>query len=564
MNDLLIKNAMVVDGTSGTPYVSSLAVCEGRIAGIGKDLGGAREVVDANGLALMPGIIDGHTHYDAQLTWDSYADPSPALGVTTVVIGNCGFGIAPCRPTDRDLLIRHLMHVEGMSVVALRAGIQWDFETFPEYLDVLERRGLGPNVAAFLGHSALRGYVLGEDASQRTASDDEIIEMQDLVRQAMQAGAVGFSTSSAVNHVGDGGVRMPSLLADEREMRALVNAMGERGRGIFMIHKDKKDTPFSYLESLAADSGRPALISSLRYSKKQPEHVFGQLAEISAAQARGHRLYGQAGCIPRVLEFTLRNCHLFYGSVVWQPAVAAIQQQDEAALKAIYADSDFRRRLKDDIVAQMGKAYFDGDWSRIHVAAVARPEHRAVEGKSVAESAAAEGRDPLDWFFDFGLTEDLETLYTITSPDDDPESISRLIADPNVHLSLSDGGAHLSFLCDAGYGLYLLSHFVREYGLMSIEQAAHKLSAHPAKLFGIRDRGLLKPGYAADLMLVDPLTVGMGPKRRVFDLPGGDSRLTLSAEGLHGVWVNGVQIADARGLIREARRPGMVLRDFSS
>jgi N-acyl-D-aspartate/D-glutamate deacylase len=520
--------------------------------------------VDADGLALLPGIIDGHTHYDAQLTWDPYADPSPALGVTTVVIGNCGFGIAPCRPADRDLLMRHLMHVEGMSVIALRAGIRWNFETFPEYLDALQRGGIGPNVAAFLGHSALRGYVLGEEASQRTASGDEIIEMQQLVRQAMQAGAVGFSTSSAVNHVGDGGVQMPSLLADEREMRALVNAMGEGGRGMFMIHRDKKDTPFSYLESLAADSGRPALISSLRYSKKQPGHVFEQLAELRAAQARGHRLYGQAGCIPRTLEFTLRNCHLFYGSVVWQPAVAAIQQQDDAALKAIYADADFRGRLRNDIVAQMGKAYFDGDWSRIHIAAVARPENRGVEGKSVAEAAAATGSDPLDWFFAFGVSEDLATLYTITSPDDDAEAVSRLIADPNIHLSLSDGGAHLAFLCDAGYGLYLLSHFVRKYGLMSIEQAAYKLSAHPAHLFGMRDRGVLAPGCAADLMLLDPLTVGVGPKRRVFDLPGGDSRLTLSAEGLHGVWVNGTRIADARGLVRDEQRPGAVLRDFSS
>jgi N-acyl-D-amino-acid deacylase len=210
MHDLLIRRALVVDGSGAKPFHADLAVRDGRIAGIGRDLGVARETIDADGLALAPGIIDGHTHYDAQVTWDPWVDPSPALGVTTVVIGNCGFTIAPCRPEDRDLTMRNLTHVEGMSLDALRAGIRWDFESFPEYLAMLERRGVGPNVAAFVGHSSVRTFVMRVDAARRAARDDEIEAMAQLVREAMQAGAVGFATSTSESHNGEHGVPMPS------------------------------------------------------------------------------------------------------------------------------------------------------------------------------------------------------------------------------------------------------------------------------------------------------------------------------------------------------------------
>ncbi len=277
MHDLLIKNAMIVDGLGGAPLAGALAVRDGRIAAIGRDLGAAREIIDAGGLTLAPGIIDGHTHYDAQITWDPFADPSPSLGVTTIVIGNCGFTIAPCRAADREITMRNLTHVEGMSLDALRAGIAWDFESFPDYLAILERRGVVPNVAAFIGHSSVRTYVLGEDASRRAARDTEIAAMQRLVREAMAAGAVGFATSTNEPHNGENGVPMPSRLAEDRELRGLVKAMGESGRGIFMLTKGTK-TSIPYLEGIAAESGRPVLIAALQHNPVNPEGVFGAIA----------------------------------------------------------------------------------------------------------------------------------------------------------------------------------------------------------------------------------------------------------------------------------------------
>src|SRR5262249_47510539 len=205
---------------------AALAGAGGRIAAVGRDLGAARQRIDAQGLVLAPGIVDIHTHYDAQLTWDPFATPSTALGVTTVVIGNCGFTIAPCRPADRDRTLRNLTHVEGMSLEALRGGVRWDFETYPEFLDAMERRGVVPHVASFLGPSSLRTYVLGPDATRRAATENEIAEMTRLAGEAMRAGAVGFATSTLEQHNGENGVPMPSRLADEREMLALTGALG--------------------------------------------------------------------------------------------------------------------------------------------------------------------------------------------------------------------------------------------------------------------------------------------------------------------------------------------------
>src|SRR6185369_4117388 len=229
MYDLVIRDATIFDGAGSAPMLGDLAVSDGRIAAVGGKLGAAKQTVDAQGLALAPGIIDGHTHYDAQITWDPFVDPSPALGVTTAVLGNCGFTIAPCKPQDRDLTMRHLTHVEGMSLGALRAGIRWGFESFPQYLDMLQAQGVGPNVACYAGHSAIRTFVMGEEATERTATDAEVAQMANLVREAMAAGAVGFASSTAEAHNGEGGTPMPSRLADDRELRALVRAIGESG-----------------------------------------------------------------------------------------------------------------------------------------------------------------------------------------------------------------------------------------------------------------------------------------------------------------------------------------------
>lgn len=557
--DLVIRDALIVDGTGAKPVHGDLGVTSGRIVAIEKGLGPARETIDTGGLALAPGIIDGHTHYDAQITWDPFVDPSPALGVTTVVIGNCGFTIAPCRPADRDLTMRNLTHVEGMSLDALRAGIRWDFETFPQYLEMLERNGVGPNVAAFIGHSSLRTFVLRDDAARRVARDDEIETMRHLVREAMAAGAVGFATSTSEPHNGENGVPMPSRLADDRELRGLVTAMGEAGRGVFMLTKGSKTT-IPYLETIAADSRRPIVIAALFHSNTNPESVFRAFADINAARARGNMLWAQTSCCPLTMDFTLRNPYLFEGLIAWKPAMEAHGDN----LAAVYRDPKFRDAVKAELAAARGMRLFNSEWDRVNVIEGATPATRGLEGRSIADIAGEQAKHPLDCILELALSEDLATAFTAELLHNDEPAVARLLREPDAHISLSDAGAHLTFLCDAGFGLHLLGHWGRELGVLSLEEATRRLTGQPAKIFGIRDRGRLAPGLAADLILFDPATVGRGAKRRVFDLPAGAQRLTTPAVGLHGVWVNGTRIVDQAGLRSNAARPGKVLRDFAA
>ena len=559
MFDLVIRNARLFDGTGAPAVVGSLAVEDGRIAAIGADLPAGRQDVDAQGLALMPGIIDGHTHYDAQLTWDPFADPSPQVGVTTAVIGNCGFTIAPCRPADRDLTMRNLTQVEGMSLDALRAGIRWDFESIPQYMDMLARSGLGLNVAAFAGHSAIRTYVMGEASHQRAATDEEIARMADIVREAMAKGAVGFATSTNEPHNGWGGIPMPSRLADEREMKALTGAMGESGRGLFMLTKGGS-TPVSFLEEIAAECARPVLIAAMFHNNQAPERVFAELAEMDAARARGHRLIPQVSPCPLTMDFTLKSAYVFESMQAWKPAISASPD----ALRALYADPSFRAAVKAELKALQGRGLFNGEWQLMHVAQVARREHLACEGESLEALGERSGKHPLDWMLDFALEEDLQTWFTGQLRNTDPQAVGRLVADPQTHVSLSDAGAHLTFMCDAAFGLHVLGYWARDRKALPLEQAVHKLTGHPAALFGIGDRGTLRTGRAADLLLFDPDTVGRGRNERRFDLPAGASRLRSRGEGVVGVWVNGLQVADACGLVPDAPLAGALLRTFDA
>lgn len=295
--DFVIKNALIADGSLREPFKGDLAVQDGEIAAIGPGLSGGKETIDAGGLVLMPGIIDGHTHLDAQITWDPFVDPSVSLGVTTIVIGNCGFAIAPCRPDDHNLTMRNLTKVEGMSLEALMKGVTWDFETFPEYLTMLERQGVGPNVVSYIGHSSLRTYVLGKEAPYRAATEEEIVRMAAIVADGMASGAVGFSTSRNDAHNGHAGLPMPSRLADTRELEALTIAMASTGRGIFMIARSE-NTSIDSIESLTAKSGRPSLISAFLVNNANPQRHVKLLDQVAAARTRGHMLCGQVMCSP--------------------------------------------------------------------------------------------------------------------------------------------------------------------------------------------------------------------------------------------------------------------------
>ena len=560
MHDLVIRNALLLDGLGSAPVRGDLGISGGKILEMGKAKEAYGETMDADGLALMPGIIDNHTHYDAQLTWDPLASPSAALGVTTAIIGNCGFTIAPCRPADRDLILKNLTQVEGMSLEVLQAGTRWDFESVPEFFGMLERQGVAINVAGFVGHSSVRTYVMGENAPKRAATAAEVAKMREIVLGGVRAGAVGFASSTSPNHNGHGGLPMPSRLADEHEMRALVGCLKEAGRGVFMLTKGGQ-TSVSFLEELAEASGRPVVIAALLHNNTNPRSVFDDLEMISAANRRGRKLLGAISCCPLTMDFTLHSPYTFEGLAAWKPALPLSGERYRSMLK----DKSFRAAVRGEINGlPVATRLFNGEWDKVYVENVGRPQNAQWQQQTVAAMARATGADPLDAMLDLALAEDLDTEFSALLLNSDEKAVGEMLKHPHSLVSLSDAGAHMTLFNDAGFGLHLLGHWVRDLGILKLEDAVRKITSHPASVFGIPGRGVLKAGNHADLLLFDPATVNRGPKKRVQDLPGGGARLITPPVGVHGVWVNGTRIADERGARPMERLPGKVLREFLS
>ena len=540
MNDLLIRGATVYDGTGAPGRVADVAVKDGRIAVPSP----ARETLDAGGLALMPGIVDVHTHYDAQATWDPKLSPSPALGVTTAIMGNCGFGIAPCPARLRETVLKNLSVVEGMDLNALLAGTRWEFESFPEYLDALERIRPYANVGVLAGHSTIRSAVMGEEASQRKQpTPAELRRMQDIVRGALQAGAAGFASSFSPNHSGWGGRAMPSTICEDEELRALIEPLKEAGRGVFVVAAGSRATP-EFLEAIAADTGRPTFMVTVltMYSDSNPGRAMTYYERCSEALRRGREVYIHANCQPLSFDFTLREPYPFMALAAFDRIKAA--KPDE--LPAIYADPAFRRSFRESLKNPRQGVLFSGDWSKVEVDGVPLPQ-------------LARDKDPLDFFCDQPLgTQMIAKLFQ-----NDDAGVAPLLRHEAGVIALSDAGAHLVYFCDAGFGLHFLAHWVRETGAFAIEEGVRRLTSDPARKYRIPDRGEIRPGAWADLVLFDPQTVGVSNLRRVKDLPGGGARMIREPTGVHGVWVNGVRVHDGRDNTA-ARGPGHVLRQYSA
>lgn len=556
--DLLIKNALVFDGSGEDPEFKDVAVHEGRILEVGLKLNlNSKHTVDAKGLALMPGIIDSHTHYDAQITWDPYVNPSSALGVTTAIIGNCGFTIAPCRPKDRDLTMRNLTQVEGMSLDVLKNGIDWSFETFPQYLDLIRRRGCAINVAAYIGHSSVRTWVLGDQANKRSATLNEIEEMSNIVSNAMDSGAIGFASSTSPAHNGEGGFPMPSRLASDEEMMALIKTMGKKGKGVYMVTKGGQ-MPVSFLEDMASQSGRPVLIAALLHNSTNPDAVFKDLEAIDQANKRGNKLVAQVSCCPLSMDFTFMSPYPLEGLESWRTALGL----DHTSLIARLKDTSFRDSVRKELATKAIFRLFNNEWDKVQVVETFLPQNSIYEQHTVEELAQLHHKDPLDFVLDLAVSEDLKTVFTALLLNSDTQAVGKMLNDQNSLVSLSDAGAHLTFFNDAGFGLHLLGYWVRELGVMTLSEAVRRLTSQQAQILGLKNRGLLRAGYFADLLLFDPQIVDRGPKHRVYDLPGGAPRLNTDALGIKAVWVNGEQIVDQDGLIKSAPLSGQLLTDF--
>lgn len=561
MHDLAIRNAIICDGSGASRYAGELAVTDGRIAEIGVTVGPAREELDAGGQVLAPGIIDNHTHYDAQITWDPYASPTLALGVTTLIMGNCGFTIAPCRAADREKTLKNLTQVEGMSLDALLQGTSTDYESFSDYLALIASLGVVPNVAVYCGHSSIRTWVMGDDAVKRTATDAEVGAMKGVIKDALEQGAIGFSTSTFEGHNGWGGTPMPSRFADKAEMDALVGTLGEVGAGRFMLTKGNP-SPVDYLESLARNTGRPVAVAAIQYDHSKPDRAFADMRGIGAAVERGSRMMGQVACTAISMDFTLRGAYLFEALKSWKPAIGLYD--DVAALHGFYRQPAFRDAMRAELLDPAALNRFTDQWDKVEVLKVAKDENKSLEGCMVGQLAVADGKDPLDWLLDFSASEDFATMFNAQILNADEDEVVKLLKDPNSTIGLADAGAHLFLFCDADFGLHLLGHWTRERGDFSLEEAVAELTSKQADAYGIRERGRLQKGFYADLLLFDPATVGRGKKERVFDLPAGASRLVRGGQGVTGIWVNGVRVANESGVIRNGVRPGQVLRDFDA
>ena len=561
MVDLVIRGATVVDGLGNDPKRADVAVKDGKIAAIGAVSDKGSETIDADGLVLSPGIVDVHTHYDAQVTWDATLSPSPSLGVTTAVIGNCGFGIVPAPPAVRDLVIRNLSVVEGMDLDALRTGIKWDFESFSEYMGMLRRRGAYANMAVLAGHSTIRTAVMGEDASQRKdATPEELAKMKAMVADAMAHGAIGLGASYSLNHSGYGGVPMPSTIAPMSELDALVGAMGPRGRGVVEIASGVK-TP-QELEPMAAKYGRPFFQGTgvAMYNEQEPARSIKMFEDCAAAIRRGVGLYIQIPCQPLSFDFTMANAYPFYSHSAFDPIKAYSPEQ----LKVVFRDHSWREKFRENAKNPIPGMIFQGNWDRVMVAVAQKPANAKYVNRYAAEIAKTEHRDPLDVMLDLALDENLETAFLGRFLNVGDEGVARLLKHEAGVVALSDAGAHLIYMCDAGFGLHFLAHWVRERGDFTIQEGIRRLTSHPADLYGIPNRGRLAVGAQADMLLFDPATVGISPAERVADLPGGGRRTIRRPTGVHGVFCNGIKTFDGKDYVKHAKGPGHVLDRFNA
>ena len=529
---MIIRGGVLVDGTGRPGYQADVAIDGDRIVALGDDATamapGAR-TLDARGQVVAPGFIDIHTHYDAQVFWDPWLTPSAFHGVTTVLAGNCGFSIAPVREDGVAILGRTLQHVEDMSFDTLKAGVPWEaFETFGQYLDAIQSRGVALNYGCYVGHTAVRLYVMGDDAYERAPTDEELRAMQAVVADALDAGAIGFASSYNRMHNGDRGRPVPSRVATKAELRALLEPVRLARRGVVALLPGGVQSNEEVF-ALQREIGRPFTWTALLVVEGNPYHE-EVMAEHDAAWAAGAEVWPQVSCRPLVFQVNLEEPFTLNS----RPSFQALMGKTREERVAAYRDPAWRASAWEDL-----ESHFN--WKSLSVAESGACAE--LIDRQVVDLAEEGRKTPLDVILDISLADDLRTRFWSVVANNDPDGIASLLPRDHVLLGLADSGAHVSQLCDACFATDLLGNWVRDRGVMTIERAVHKLTGEPAQVYGLTDRGTIAPGKAADICVFDPETVAPGPLRRIRDFPADGERLTADAPvGVTHVLVNGTPI----------------------
>lgn len=538
--DILIKGGRIYDGSGLPSYLGDVGIKDGRIVETGRIRADAKRTVDAGGLAVSPGFIDFHTHLDAQLLWDPIATSSCFHGVTTVIPGNCALALAPCREKDRESILGSFERVEAMPLPALRAGVDWGWTTFPEYLDRLRGR-LGVNVASLMGHVALRQFVMGDAASERAATPAEIQQMKEILKQGVSGGAIGFSTNQNPVHMYADGRPIPSRLATNEEIIELACALGEINKGAVQISRGSLGVSVPTVESvnlfdeIATQSGRPVIWQSIAQRWDRPNEWRELLDLAGKSLAKGTQSYPL--CNARLFNnrFTMNNAQVFDDLPTWKKILFLPVEERKKAL----GEPAVRKKLRYEAVEEKKSSRFSRRWDLVYMIKAATPANQHLEKKSVAEIAQIRRQDIIDAFLDLSLEEGLETQFQTSSTNGDEEAVAEILRSPITLVGQSDAGAHLIYDAGYGYATRLLGYWVRERKVMSLEEGVRKLTFMVASIFGLHDRGLVRPGMAADLVLFDPATIRECEPEVVSDLPGGEKRLIQKATGIEMTLVNG-------------------------
>jgi N-acyl-D-amino-acid deacylase len=540
MYDLLIKNGTVVDGTGAPRRVADVAIKDGVVAEIGKIGDGAAQMVDADGLVVAPGFVDPHTHYDAQICWDPQITCSSWHGVTSVVMGNCGVGLAPCRPQAHDIAALDLVNVEAIPYEVLKRGISWDWESFPSYMEAAGRRGSAINLGFLAPLTPFRHYVMGEESMERAATAQETKKIAALLRDAIAAGALGVSHTTGIQHVGYKGRPLACRLADRTELGAYARVLRDLGKGVIEITLTQnfghiQDHELDLLKFLLDESGRRITWLAIFDLEDKPQASAETLQRSDALIKRG--AIPQMTCRPLIAEIEFKTGMAFSLMKSWQPAV----DQPPEKLKQLYADPSFRAAVVDE----MSRGVLRRNWKRVEVCDAGKPELKNLVGRTVADIARERGREghEFETMLDLAIEDDLNISFAQAIFNNNEERLAKLINDPRPMIGLSDAGAHVSLLCDAGYCTYLLGHWVRELGAITLEYAIKRITSEPADFFGLKGRGRLAVGNSADVAIFDPETVGSARRGTMTDdLPGGGKRLIMPATGVIHTFVNGVPV----------------------